>query len=316
MWNPFRRKPSGDAAPDPESTPAPGGDSPGISTPAEQKSAAVSDHAALQGLWRVDDIRRPGPPLLYSVTHYLVEGDRVKLISPSELENDNWSTFVLDPTANPRRFTLTTERPGADGTLQRTTQRWLYELQGETLRLAWPDQRKELPEAISEEQHTVVIFLRDPGPPPACKQPSGKRPLQDGALGTVTWDDRFDQWEAQVELQPDHAVTMTVDPAEELDDTAAVELLRDMHLWLRQCEPEARQFAAAELLELHNDTWSEEDEETTAEEFVERMTLTSVSVYSDGSAELYYADGDLFWGHTILISVNEDRTFEDASIAG
>jgi hypothetical protein len=66
---------------------------------------------------------------------------------------------------------------------------------------------------------------------------------------------------------------------------------------------------------LHNDTWNEGDE-IDAATFKSRMSLESIVIYPSGGAEIYYGDGDLFWGHTILVGLTEDLSFRDATIAG
>ena len=54
----------------------------------------------------------------------------------------------------------------------------------------------------------------------------------------------------------------------------------------------------------------------TDEGFRAAVRLRTVSVFEDGSAEFYFADGDLFWGHTILVGMNKEGGFEGATIAG
>ena len=68
---------------------------------------------------------------------------------------------------------------------------------------------------------------------------------------------------------------------------------------------------------LKNRTWVEEGEKkVTAAQFRKRMKLESVSFYPDGSLEFCHDDGDLFWGHTILVSGTLRRGPTDADIPG
>jgi hypothetical protein len=90
---------------------------------------------------------------------------------------------------------------------------------------------------------------------------------------------------------------------------------REFVRWLRRHEPAARRFAAAELLETYNGSWNE-GEPISIGTFAGRMTLESVGIDPDGGASLYYHDGDLFWGHCIIVSVGEDGEFKGATIAG
>lgn len=82
-----------------------------------------------------------------------------------------------------------------------------------------------------------------------------------------------------------------------------------------------RAYAATTLLDLAND-WQEQADDgagsgpVTAESFVERISLSELSISADGSATPFYADGDLFWGHVILVDVEPDGSMTDAYIAG
>jgi len=78
----------------------------------------------------------------------------------------------------------------------------------------------------------------------------------------------------------------------------------------------AKEYTVKKLLKLKNDLWLEEDEkEVTKKEFKARMKFTSLYVFSE-SANFYFDDGDLFWGHTIEVNVNQNLEFTDVNIVG
>lgn len=84
-----------------------------------------------------------------------------------------------------------------------------------------------------------------------------------------------------------------------------------------------RAYAAATLTELAEDWQEQGDEEddpdrepVTPEAFARRIQLSELSVGAEGDLTPYYDDGDLFWGHTIVVDVPPDGTPTDASIAG
>ena len=78
----------------------------------------------------------------------------------------------------------------------------------------------------------------------------------------------------------------------------------------------AKEYSAHKLLELKNDSWLEEDEkEVTEKEFKERMRFTGLHIFSE-SANFYFDDDDLFWGHTIEVTVNQKLEFTNVDIAG
>ena len=47
-----------------------------------------------------------------------------------------------------------------------------------------------------------------------------------------------------------------------------------------------------------------------------RLTLESIDLYPDGTAEIYFADDDMFGGHVIIISMAESGELTDVSVAG
>ena len=79
----------------------------------------------------------------------------------------------------------------------------------------------------------------------------------------------------------------------------------------------AKERAVRDLLALKNERWRNEGEpEVDADEFRRRMTLEGIVVNGDGSAEFYHLDGDLFWGHCILIRMDKRGRLQKAAIAG
>ena len=79
----------------------------------------------------------------------------------------------------------------------------------------------------------------------------------------------------------------------------------------------AKAYAVEELLELKNDEWLDEDEEPlTSEDFQGAMQLESISFEPDGEVLFFHDDGDLFWGHCILITMDREDRFTHADIAG
>lgn len=60
--------------------------------------------------------------------------------------------------------------------------------------------------------------------------------------------------------------------------------------------------AVEELLEIKNEAWLEEGESViSAEAFRRRLTLDSISIHLDGELEFSFLDGDLFWGHMVVV---------------
>lgn len=276
----------------------------------------MSDQKAIQGLWRQISEVSQGVEVSSAATHFLFEQDRVKHIWPSLVDGGEWATFEIDPQARPKRIVMTYESTERDGQVRRTVLRWLYELEGDTLRLCWPSVFGHFPDAFSDREHGIITLGRDPGPPPETKKPSGKQPIHLPGLGELTFDDNLDWWETTFELEPGKAavgVRLSFDaepPRPEIARMAA-QLIE----WLKANEARARAFAAAKQLDVHNDSWND-GAPITRDEFARRITLESAVRHSEGWIELYYNDGDLFWGHAIVVRVGAGGSFTRATIEG
>ena len=72
---------------------------------------------------------------------------------------------------------------------------------------------------------------------------------------------------------------------------------------------------AKHLLDLYNDDWSEA-EIIDREEFANRISLDSIAIYDDNSAEIYYQDADLFAGHYIALSLDSEGKLGEPDLAG
>ena len=77
------------------------------------------------------------------------------------------------------------------------------------------------------------------------------------------------------------------------------------------------------MVDLKNDNWLDEDEETgeeeqeiTKEDFRKRISIENISFNNDCSSTIYCNDDDIFWGHSIEITVDENGNYTDSNLAG
>lgn len=100
-----------------------------------------------------------------------------------------------------------------------------------------------------------------------------------------------------------------------LEESIAVAraLWSDAERWAARVET----FAVAELLSLKNESWLEPDDEPlTREQFLERMSLESITVDPEENIDFWHHDGDLFWGHSIVVYANLTDGPVDTDIPG
>lgn len=142
--------------------------------------------------------------------------------------------------------------------------------------------------------------------------------VHDEVLGKLTWNSDFDWWEGDVDLSPNHSISisLTVDSGDEKSDIdSLIRHGRRIVAFIREHEPEARLVAAEELLDIYNQEWND-GKPLTEQEFIDRLTLDDINIAADGNAELFYKDDDLFAGHTVLVTVDAAGNFADADVAG
>ena len=153
-------------------------------------------------------------------------------------------------------------------------------------------------EAILEEQKKPVTFWEE-------------------GLGTFTLNRQVDWFETEIQWLGAE-ISLVFDAEEDRAEVLrkAKALLADAVSW----DKRVREYAADELLELAND-WAEqmedeEPQEIAREQFMERMELESIEIRADGSFEFWFADGDLFYGHSIHVSGDMENGPDDAAMEG
>lgn len=127
---------------------------------------------------------------------------------------------------------------------------------------------------------------------------------------SLSWFEGDTQW---------NGVTVRVTFPEEQDKVPDDVLRTAESLWSDQAGWKKRidEYVVKELLGLKNDAWLDEDEtELTTEELLAAIELTSITISYDGEFEFWFDDGNLFWGHSIMVSGNLKEGLTDAGIHG
>lgn len=135
-------------------------------------------------------------------------------------------------------------------------------------------------------------------------------------LGPLTLDRRFDCYEATPAWNR-RRIKLRLEREGCTDEAALVALAET--LWQDQpgWECRLRDCAVEHLLALKNGTWlGDREKKFTPDRFKKRMKLESITLDATGSFTFYYEDGNLFWGHCILVEGTLADGPKDASIAG
>ena len=132
-------------------------------------------------------------------------------------------------------------------------------------------------------------------------------------LGNFTFDRHYDWYEGTIDYLGEPCDVLINVEAGETDATTPLKRLEELCQDLTRIDRLVRDYAADEMLENAAD-WCEED--LTRDEFKQRMTIASLGIDPDGSADFSFDDGDMFAGHTIIVYLGPDNTPTEATIAG
>lgn len=135
----------------------------------------------------------------------------------------------------------------------------------------------------------------------------------------MTYDEEMKCYEGSITIA-DKTVSVHLPLAE------AAELPKMMSAMDKQLKgkfyEKAMQAMYSTMIKLKNEVWLGEDKDgneeppLTSEEFAERVTISSISFYEDGSATIYCNDGDVFFGHCIVIETDRNGIYKKSNLAG
>lgn len=138
--------------------------------------------------------------------------------------------------------------------------------------------------------------------------------IRDNYLGTLKYNRKLKSYEGKIKDNLDNEIEFGIDVDENLAEL--IIYTRQLLKKYLNRDYELKLYAARQLLDIYNDTWNETDIEITEREFASKMLLEGITVYSDRFTTFYYQDGDLFYGHSITIYLDESRNLESAQIEG
>lgn len=138
--------------------------------------------------------------------------------------------------------------------------------------------------------------------------------ITDDYLGTLKYDRRFNSYEGTIQDNLDNEIEFGIDADNNLEEL--IDYTRQLLKKYLNRDDELKLYAASQLLDIYNDVWNETNIEITEEEFASKMLLEGITVECDRATTFYYQDGDLFYGHSITIYLDESGNLESAQIEG
>ncbi len=169
---------------------------------------------------------------------------------------------------------------------------------------------------VSEDgKRLLLLDLPEPGFDPDLKAilEEQKKPVTfwEEGLGTFTLNRQVDWFETEVDWLGGQ-ISLVFDAEE--DRAEVLQRAKTLLAGAADWDKRIRAYAADDLLASAND-WAE-DEEITREQFIQRMELESIEIRADGSFEFWFADGDMFYGHSIHVSGGMENGPDRADMEG
>ena len=148
-----------------------------------------------------------------------------------------------------------------------------------------------------------MVSMPEPGFDPELKAILNEQvkpvTFEDEVLGEFTFNREMGWFAANVDWLGGQPL-LTVDSGEDREQALACarSLVDQQQSW----DGRVRAFAADALLEQANEGLEEDAQTITREDFLERMELSSVQVYADGTFEFWFEDDERFWGRSVHVS--------------
>jgi hypothetical protein len=140
--------------------------------------------------------------------------------------------------------------------------------------------------------------------------------VEDDVLGVFVLD-RSVNWFEGTPLWNGRRISLDLKVGEHADVKTSLQVARELWKLEKTWNAKVLDYAASKLLKLKNDSWLSDGEASlSAGEFKKKMTLESITVSPNGDFEFWFNDGDLFWGHSIMVSGSLKDGFKDAGIHG
>lgn len=144
--------------------------------------------------------------------------------------------------------------------------------------------------------------------------------IQLASIGTLIYNEQFNWYECKLKIN-----TILVDIS--ISHTSPKKLEKLIAFANNQIRAKFYEKMLLEMedkmIKLKNESWLDKNEETgeeelpiTVKDFRERVFLESIVFNEDCSAQIYFNDDDIFWGHSIEINIDEKGHYNDANLVG
>ncbi len=132
-------------------------------------------------------------------------------------------------------------------------------------------------------------------------------------LGKLSYNEKYEQYEGKVILKG-KPVSISLDVIENQNIDPLIVFAIDY--FKNKKFNKAISEMMAELYQLKNESWMDDNEKVSLKSFKKALTLSEIVFHHDLSVELYLNDSDMFGGHFIVVSIDNHGNYKNVSLAG
>lgn len=139
---------------------------------------------------------------------------------------------------------------------------------------------------------------------------------KDKELGDFELDKSINSFEKNMSWINNSDISVSFDDIDEEYNKNSIDIIKKIFADKKDIDKRVKEYAAENLLEDAN-SWNDDADKPNIdkEEFAKLISLTSITIYED-NITFWFDDGDIFWGHSIVVESDSDFNFEDAHIEG
>ncbi|CRF31356.1 hypothetical protein BRSU_0041 [Brachyspira suanatina] len=139
---------------------------------------------------------------------------------------------------------------------------------------------------------------------------------KDEELGDFELDKSINCFEKNMSWTYNNDISVLFDDIDEELNKKSVDIIKKIFANKKDIDKKLKDYISENMLEDANN-WNDDAEKhhISKEDFVKLIALTSITI-SEDIITFWFDDGDIFWGHSIVVESDYDFNFEDAHIEG
>ncbi|MEI0603576.1 DUF2262 domain-containing protein [Brachyspira alvinipulli] len=139
---------------------------------------------------------------------------------------------------------------------------------------------------------------------------------KDEELGDFELDKSINCFEKNMSWTYNNDISVLFDDIDEEVNKKSVDIIKKIFANKKDIDKKLKDYISENMLEDANN-WNDDAEKPhiNKEDFTKLIALTSITI-SEDIITFWFDDGDIFWGHSIVVESDYDFNFEDAHIEG